>query len=194
MWAFRTAVSWFLTGLVVFVAVVLRNEYKEILMHILQDPEIWVALGLFILVLAFLKLGVPKMVGKMLDDRSGAISNELNEAKRLREEAAAILAGYIQKASQAENEAAKIVADAKEEAERFSKETRAQLRQQIERRAEMAKEKIKQAEHAALEEIRALAADRAVAAAEKLIAARLNEGRSDKIVQDSIKDLPEKLN
>jgi F-type H+-transporting ATPase subunit b len=84
-------------------------------------------------------------------------------------------------------EASRIVADAKEEAERFAKETRVQLRQQIERRAQIAKDKIEQAEHAALEEIRVLAADKAVAAAEKLIAERLDAVRADALIAESIK-------
>lgn len=194
MWAFRLAVSWLVTGLLIFAVVLYGNGYRNSLMELLHEPEVWVAVGLAVLIGLILYLRVPRMLGKMLDDRAGAIANELNEAKRLREEAAALLAGYVQKAAQAETEAAKIVADAKEEAERFAKETRVQLRQQIERRAQMAREKIEQAEHAALEEIRALAADKAAAAAERLIAQRLDEGRSDKLVQDSIKELPDKLN
>ncbi len=194
MWAFRLAVSALTAGLAVFFVVTHRNDVMETLAELLSEYEVWVVIGLGVLILAFLYLRVPRVVTRMLDDRAGAIAHELNEAKRLREEAAALLAGYVQKAAQAENEAAKIVADAKEEAERFAKETRAQLRQQIERRAQMAKEKIEQAEHAAVEEIRALAADKAAAAAEKLIAARLDDGRADKLVQDSIKELPEKLN
>ena len=71
---------------------------------------------------------------------------------------------------------------------------RAQLRAQIDRRAQTAKEKIEQAETAALSEIRSLAADAATAAAEKLIAARLDEKRSASLVEASIKELPEKLN
>lgn len=166
----------------------------ESLIEILKESETWVAIGLVVLIGGFLYLRVPKTVAKLLDDRSSAIAKELDEAKRLREEASALLSGYVAKAAQAEAEAAKIVADAKEEAERFAKETRAQLRQQIERRAQMAREKIEQAETAALDEIRALAADKAAAAAGKLIAAKLDEGKADKLVQSSISDLPEKLN
>jgi len=193
MWAFRIAVSWLAAGLLVFLLVIHRNEFMEILSHILHEGETWVVVGLVLLLLAFLKLRVPKMVAKMLDDRSGAIAHELDEAKRLREEAAALLAGYVQKSALAESEAATILADARAEAERFTKETRAQLRLQIDRRAQMARERIEQAEAAALNEIRALAADKAVAAAEKMIAARLDETRSDALVQGSIKELPEKL-
>jgi F-type H+-transporting ATPase subunit b len=158
------------------------------LFELLKEYEVWVAIGLVTLIVAFLILRVPSAVGKMLDARAAGIAKELDEAKKLREEAAAVLAGYVQKASQAETEAAKIVADAKEEAERFAKETRAQLRQQIERRAQIAREKIEQAETAALDEIRALAADKAAAAAETLITKHLDPSRSAALVEQSIKD------
>jgi F-type H+-transporting ATPase subunit b len=156
--------------------------------ELLKEYEVWVAIGLVTLIVAFLILRVPGTVAKLLDARAAGIAKELEEAKKLREEAAAVLAGYVQKAAQAETEAARIVADAKEEAERFAKETRAQLRQQIERRAQIAREKIEQAETAALDEIRALAADKAAAAAEKLIASHLDAKRSDALVEQSIKD------
>jgi F-type H+-transporting ATPase subunit b len=194
MWAFRLALYGLSTGLFIFLLVVDRHHFVGILMTLLRDPEFWVAVGLVAVIAIFLKLRVPKMIAKLLDERSGAISHELSEAKRLREEAAALLASYVQKTANAEAEAAAILADAKAEAERFAKETRDQLRLQIDRRAQMAKEKIRQAETAALDEIRGIAADKATAAAEKLIAARLDERRSDALVQDSIKDLPGKLN
>ena len=194
MWAFRLAAYGLSTGLFIFILVTNRHTAMDMLMSLLRDPEFWVALGLLAVIAIFIKLRVPKMIAKLLDERSGAIAHELSEAKRLREEAAALLAGYVQKTANAENEATAILTEANAEAERFAKETRAQLRIQIDRRAQMAKEKIEQAEAAALDEIRGLAADKATAAAEKMIAARLDERRSDALVQDSIKDLPEKLN
>lgn len=156
--------------------------------ELLKEYEVWVAIGLFVLIIAFLILRVPGSVAKLLDARANGIAKELEEAKRLREEAAAVLAGYVEKAAQAETEAARIVADAKEEAERFAKETRVQLRQQIERRAQIAREKIEQAEAAALGEIRALAADKAAAAAEKLLTQHLDGARTNALVEQSIKD------
>jgi F-type H+-transporting ATPase subunit b len=187
MWAFKTAVSWLAAGLVVFFLVIHWNDSMNVI-ELLKEYEVWVALGLLVLIFAFLYLRVPGLVTKQLDARSSAIAKELEEAKRLREEAQAVLAGYAQKAAQAEVEASRIVAEAKDEAERFAKETRAQLRQQIERRAQIAKDKIEQAEKAALEEIRVLAADKAVAAAEKLISERLDAGHTDSLVKESIQE------
>lgn len=187
MRVFRLAFTALALGLFVFFLVIHRNDSMNVF-ELLQEYEVWVAIGLLVLICAFLYLRVPSLVTKQLDARASTIAKELDEAKRLREEAQAVLAGYAQKAAQAEAEAARIVADAKDEAERFAKETRAQLRQQIERRAQIAKDKIEQAEHAALEEIRVLAADKAVAAAEKLIAERLDTQHTDALVQESIKD------
>ena len=160
----------------------------------LHNPEFWVAIG-FVMVLALLWWkGVPGIVGKMLDQRAAIITAELDEAKKLRAEAAALLASYQARAAGAEAEAASIVDAAKAEAAQFAKDSRASLAQQIERRAAAAKDKIVQAEAAALNEIRALAADAAVSGAQKLIAARLDEKRASGLIDASIKDLGSKLN
>src|SRR5450432_3393697 len=128
----------------------------------LDNPEFWVLVG-FVLVIALLMWkGVPAMVGKMLDQRAAVISAELDEAKRLRAEAAALLADYKKRAAGAEAEARAIVEAA--------------------------------ASDAALNEIRGLAADSAVNAAQKLIAGRLDEKRASDLISDGIKGLGEKLN
>jgi F-type H+-transporting ATPase subunit b len=163
-------------------------------MEILKEPEFWVAVG-FVLVIALLVWkGIPGMVGKMLDQRAAVISAELDEAKRLRAEAAALLADYKKRAAGAETEARAIIEAATAEAAQFQKDSRIALEAQIQRRAAAAQDKIAQAEAAALNEIRGLAADSAVNAAQKLIAARLDEKRASGLITDSIKGLGEKLN
>ena len=141
-----------------------------------------------------LYVGVPKLIGGLLDARSAAIKAEFDEARRLREEAQALLDGFKQKAAGAEREAEAIVVEARAEAERFAAESRAALKSLIERRAKAAQDKIAQAEAAALAEIRTLSADAAAAAAGKLIAARLDAKRTGELIAASIKDLPSKLN
>ena len=163
-------------------------------MELLQEPEFWVAVGFVLVIAILLWKGVPKMVGKMLDSRAAAIAAELTEARRLREEAAALLADYKAKAAGAEREAESIIVEARAEATRFAEVSRADLKAQIERRAQAAQDKIAQAEAAAMSEIRALAADAAVAAAQKLITARMDEQRAGHLIADGIKDLGAKLN
>jgi F-type H+-transporting ATPase subunit b len=162
--------------------------------EILHEAETWVAVGFVLVIALLLWKGVPGMVGKMLDQRGAVIAAELEEARRLRTEAAALLADYKKRAAGAEAEAQSIIAAATAEAAQFQKESRAALEAQIARRAAAAQDKIAQAEAAALNEIRALAADSAVNAAQKLIAARLDETRAKSLITDSIKGLGDKLN
>ena len=163
-------------------------------MDILREPEFWVGIGFLLVIAILVWKGVPKMVGKMLDQRAAVISAELSEARRLREEAATLLADYRAKAAGAEREAESIVTEARAEVARFAEASRADLKAQIARRAQAAQDRIAQAETAAMNEIRALAADAAVAAAQKLIAARMDEQRAGALIADSIKNLGAKLN
>jgi F-type H+-transporting ATPase subunit b len=163
-------------------------------MEILHEAEFWVAVGFVLVIALLLWKGVPGMVAKLLDQRAAVISAELEEARRLRIEAAALLADYQKRAAGAEAEARSIVDAATAEAAQFQKDSRAALEAQIGRRAAAAQDKIAQAEAAALNEIRGLAADAAVNAAQKLITARLDEKRTSGLIADSIKGLGEKLN
>ena len=163
-------------------------------MSLFANPEFWVALGFVAIIGIFVRQGVPRMIGTMLDARAAAIRAELEEATRLREEASRLLESYRAKAAAAEKEAEAILIEARAEADRFATDAHKQLQAQIERRTQVAREKIAQAEAQATAEIRAAAADLATAAAEKLIAARLDKSRVAQLVDDSIKDLSGKLN
>ena len=94
----------------------------------------------------------------------------------------------------AEDEALAILTEARANAERYAVESRVQLDAQIARRAKQAQDKIAQAEAQAVAEVRALAADAAIAAAEKIIVSKLNDERSKALVQDALRGLGGKLN
>lgn len=163
-------------------------------MAFLEEAETWVALGFLIIIAIMIWRRVPAFVAAALDSRAVAIAKEIEQAEKLRKEAEAVLAEYKRKAANAEKEAETILTEAKAEAERFAAEARANLALQIERRAKQAQEKIAQAEAHAMAEIRALAADTAAAAAEKLIAARMTEERALALIGDSLKQVSSKLN
>jgi len=163
-------------------------------MEIFGNPEFWVLVGTAIFVGVILWLRVPAMIGTQLDARAAEIAKELDDARRLREEAESLLAEYKKKRDSAEAEAASIVSEARAEAARFAAESRTALKAQIERRTKQAQDKIVQAEAQAVAEVRALAADAAVAAAEKLIAAKLDDKHAADLVKRSLEALPTKLN
>ena len=82
----------------------------------LMEAETWVAFAfvLFVGVLGY--LGVHRMITKSLDDRAARIKAELDEARKLKDEAAALLAEYQRKRQAAEGEAQDIISGEKAEA------------------------------------------------------------------------------
>ena len=159
---------------------------------VLHSPEFWVAVGFVILVISIAK-PMSKALSSMLDARSTRIRQTLDEAAQLREEAQHLLAEHQRMQRNAMRETEELLAKAKAESERFVAEARANLKIALQRREEMAHEKIARAESEALQQVREIAVDVAVAAAHKLIAEKLdNDGRS-KLVDAAISELPEKL-
>ena len=163
-------------------------------MEILHEAEFWVGVGFVIVVGLIIYKRVPGMISRALDKRAAAIANELDTARKLREEAQALLEQYQRKQRDADKEAEAIITEARAEAERYAKEAQIALKSQIERRAKAAQDKISQAEAQAIAEIRNLAADAATAAAEKLIAAKLDEKRAGELIKKSLGEIPSKLN
>jgi F-type H+-transporting ATPase subunit b len=150
--------------------------------QIFKDPETWVAIAfvLFVFVAVYYKL--PHRIVQALDQRSAAIARELEEARKLRAEAEALLADYKLRAENAQGEADDIIAQAEREATAYAKEARASFDELITRRLNVAEQKIKLEEEKARKQIRAQAAELAVAAAEQLIEQKM----SGKLAEDAI--------
>src|ERR1700733_7824644 len=164
------------------------------ILNLIKETDFWEALSLIAVLAIFWWGGAPAFIARALDKRADAISKELESVKRLREEAETVLINYRKRASGTESETAAILNESRAENERFAAEARAQMQAQIERRAQQAQDRIAQAEANAMAEIRALAADAAVSAAEKIIATRLGEQKATGLINQSINELPAKLN
>jgi F-type H+-transporting ATPase subunit b len=160
---------------------------------ILATPEFWAAVAFFLFLglLAYYRL--PALAAKWLDDRAEAIRKELDEARRLREEAQQLLADYERKSREAAEEANAIVEQARLEAEGLAAETRRNLKQSLERRTKLAEEKIARAEAQALGEVRAAAVDAAIAAAERILKTKISGTVGNRLLDQSIRDLRGKL-
>jgi F-type H+-transporting ATPase subunit b len=159
-----------------------------------HEAETWVAVAFVLFIGLGIYLKVPAMLAKMLDERADKIGKELAEAKKLREEAQALLAEYQKKRTEAEKDAADIVAQAKTEAETYSVETRKKLAETIERRTKQAAQKIAQAEAAAIKEVRTTATEAAIAAASKLVGEAVQGTKGVKLIDESIAAVKSRLN
>lgn len=159
-----------------------------------MDATFWALIGLviFLGILAYVK--VPAMMAGALDKRADQIRNELEEAKKLREEAQQLLSEYQRKRKEAETEAESILNAAEKEAAVLREEAKAKTEEYISRRTAMAEQKIRQAETDAINEVRASAVDLAVVAAEKLIGSKVDSKASDELFKASLGELKTRLN
>jgi len=160
----------------------------------MPPAEAWVAIAFvcFLGLLAY--LGVHRKLIDSLDQRQARIKGDLDEAKRLREEAQALLADFERKGRAAESEAQAIIASAKTEAERLAAEAKSRMQDFVARRTKMAEAKIAQAEAQALADVRSAAADAAVAAAEKILATAAKGKVAEDLLAQGIADVKKKFN
>jgi F-type H+-transporting ATPase subunit b len=157
------------------------------------DVEGWVTVSFLVFVGILLYLKVPAMIGKALDGRTAKVRSELDEAKRLRAEAEALLASYGAKAEQAGRDAEAILATARAEAAQMVEDAKGQVEALIARRTAMAESKIAAAERAAESELRGRAVDLATAAARTLIATETDAKAKAKLTTDAITELERRL-
>lgn len=157
------------------------------------DNSFWATVALFVFLGGLIYIKVPKAIAGALDGKIEKIQHDLDEAKRLREEAQSLLATYELKRKEAEIEANEIIEAAQEEAVRIADEAKASLEEMISRRTKSVEEKISQAEAQATAEVRARSADVAVEAARTLLVKHMSE-QGDSLIDASIKEVGSRLN
>jgi F-type H+-transporting ATPase subunit b len=160
--------------------------------HLFGEPEVWVVLAVLLFVIGVWKPARRTILGG-LDSRAARIRDELETARRLREEAQEALAGYQKQQRDAAAQAEAILAHAKAEAERVAAQAARNLEETLERRRRLAEERISQEEAKALGEIRALTVDVAISAARQVFIAELDEKRGAALIDTAIADLPQQL-
>jgi F-type H+-transporting ATPase subunit b len=153
------------------------------------DAEVFVAIAFLLFVAAVIYFGLHNKINEMLDARAAAIKTELDEAARLRAEAAALLQSFEQKKIAAEADAENIVAQARVEAELIAKEAHERMAEFVERRKQQAEQKIAMAEQQATADVRAAAADAAVRAAAIVLKDEAKGEVGDQLVRDGIAGL-----
>ncbi|MEL6504026.1 MAG: F0F1 ATP synthase subunit B [Pseudomonadota bacterium] len=159
-----------------------------------MDATFWslIALIIFIGIIAYAK--VPALIGKSLDDRSEKIRTDLDEARKLREEAQHLLAEYQRKRKEAEQEAESIVASAKREAEALAKEAERKTDEYVARRTAQAELKIAQAEQQALADVKSTAVDIAVEAAQSVLGSKISGSANTDMFKSSLAEIKARMN
>ena len=159
----------------------------------MMDNTFWAftALVIFLGIAVYMK--VPATIAKSLDARADKIKADLDEARRLRDEAKALLTEYQNKRKEAEKEAADIVASAKREADILRADAQAKSEDYVRRRTIVAEQKIAQAESDAVNAVRSSAVDLAIAASSKLLEGRDAKANAD-LFKQALVDVKARLN
>jgi F-type H+-transporting ATPase subunit b len=159
-----------------------------------SEPEFWVAVAFVILLGVFAYYGIHRTVLKTLDHRSDRIKAELDDARRLKDEAAKLLAEYKSRHASAEREAQDIIESARAEAERIASEAKTKMEDFVARRTKTAESKIALAEAQAVADVRSAAATAAVTAASTILSQSVKGPVADDLLAKGIAEVRQKLN
>jgi F-type H+-transporting ATPase subunit b len=156
-----------------------------------SDFVVLISFLIFVGILFYFK--VPALIGGLLDKRAAMIKSELEEARALREEAQALLASYERKQKEVQEQADRIIAQARDEATASATQAKEDLKKSIARRIAAAEDQIASAEAAAIKEVRDRAIVIAIAAAREVIAKQMTAADAGKMIDDGIAVVDAKL-
>ena len=162
------------------------------MMDLFSDTNFWILVSFVIFLVLFLRYGLDSIID-MLDQRTKKIRNELDEAEQLRIEAQEMLADSKRKQQNAEDEAERILNEAKEKAKRLVDQAEKELEKAIEKQKQQAKDRIDSAEKQALLDIRHEVSKIAIQASQDILTTRLDRIDHDPLVDYSIDQIDDTI-
>jgi F-type H+-transporting ATPase subunit b len=162
------------------------------MIEMLQDAHAWVAISFAIFAVLAFVLGRGKVLAK-LDGRIAQIRREIETAESLRLEAQELLASYQRKQRDAVRDAETMVAAARQHAEQIRRHAGDELNETLNRREQQLEDRLRRMEQAAIQEIRAYAAELAVKATAEIIADKMDEKTNGQLVDQSMKQFTGQL-
>jgi F-type H+-transporting ATPase subunit b len=152
-------------------------------------PPAWIALAMLAVFAILIWKKVPGAIASALDSKIALIRDQLAEAESLRKEAEALRSEYEAKAASADKDREALLERAKHEADEIIAKAKVDAEALVGRRTRMAEDKIAAEERAAVEQLRAAAAEAAAKAAARLIADRHDAGTDEKLVNQAIGEI-----
>jgi F-type H+-transporting ATPase subunit b len=159
----------------------------------LENTNFVVLVAFLLFVGVLFHFNVPGLLAGMLDKRASGIQDDLNEARKLRDEAASVLASYERKQKEVAAQSERIVAHAKEEATLAAEQAKEDLKKSIARRLAAAEDQIASAQAAAVREVRDQAVIIAVGAARDVIAKQMTAADGNQLIDAAIAEVETKL-
>ena len=158
-------------------------------MDFFYQPSSWVFIAFIIFISITIYLKVPNMVTKLLDEQINKIRNDLDDARKLKEDANSLLAEYERKIESANKEAENIINQAKKNSKVYEENSNKKIEEFISRSEKQSIEKIQQAQKSAINKINEEIINKSVEAAEKIISRNMNDQNNNKLFESSVNQI-----
>lgn len=147
---------------------------------------VWLAITFVILYFLMAKVVAPG-ISDVLESRQNRITSDLEEAKRLSEEAEKAKANYEEALAKARSEAHEIVSELKAQVAKEQEASKAELDAVLAKKAKAAEASIRDAKEAALGHVREIAADAAKSVVIRLVPLDITDKDVESAVAASMK-------
>ena len=152
------------------------------------DATFWVTVSFLIFIGILIYFKIPQKVKSILEDNISTITNQINEAEKLKEEAKNILIENEKKISDSKIQVKKMINKANEEAEKNVIKINEEFHKTMESRKYNAEERIRQLKSQAIKDIKNASVLIAIESVEKLLKNSLDKSKLDNIYKSSIEE------
>ena len=152
------------------------------------DATFWVTVSFLIFIGILIYFKIPQKVKSILEDNISTITNQINEAEKLKEEAKNILIENEKKISDSKIQVKKMINKANEEAEKNVIKINEEFHKAMESRKYNAEERIRQLKSQAIKDIKNASVLIAIESVEKLLKNSLDKSKLDNIYKSSIEE------
>lgn len=151
----------------------------------------WTWISFIVLLILLKKFAYPQIL-KGLKKREETIQQQLEEARRTKQEAQSLLEEYRQQLAEARSEAQKIINEGKQLGENMRKEILQKAQQESNEIVKRAQEEIELQKQKALLELKERIADLSLAAASKIIQKSLDPKDHQRLIEDYLAQVGER--
>ena len=152
------------------------------------DATFWVMISFFLFIGLLIYFQIPQKIKKILEENISNITNQIDEADKLKEDAKNILTEHEKKISNSKGEVKLMIAKANEEVEKNIIRANENFHNLMENRKRNAEERIKQLKNQALKDIKNTSVKIAVESVKKLLKNSLDKSKLDKIYISGIEE------
>lgn len=167
---------------------ILAAESNEMATSLLHDSSFVLAVAFVVLLFLIVK-PIGRILIAALDKRSNNIEQELEEARKLREEAQELLSSYQRDQEQAMSKAEEIIANAEENAKSMIEYAQKELEDALNKRIELSMKKIENMEANVLKEVWQESIDNAISTVIDSFEGQKNASLSSQLRNHSIENI-----